>query len=348
MSYRSKRRWQELDLLCRAGAGLGPIAPAVCGILRELLRAEAVLLFWLDEEGLPAGLFHESTPDCAAQLFGEGYERFFANPFEDGVSFSLEKDRPASVLMNPRRDYFCAKTFSLLMKAGEHLAKLNMKVLVENRPRAVVVLFRKRRKPFTHADEAYLMEAQPHLQRAIESQLPDGRWERSNLPGHMLVDPTGSRLFAMSGEAPRLLEACAIIGQDIRRSGSTTLPPRFAQELCRRLETSTTAEDVLDIPLGRLRLIATPMNGTSAGAEDRILISLAMELPRRLRTIQDILGLSLSPLQRSIALFAAEGGSRADYLDTTGISKEAMKKHLKAIYRALSVNSWEGLVKVLQ
>lgn len=305
-------------------------------------------MFWLDDRGMPAGLFHESTPDCAAELFGNDYERFFASPLEGGSAFSTGNGRPAGVLMNPRRDYFCAKTFSLLVKAGERLHTLDLKIDVEDRPRAVVVLFRSLRKPFKRGDVSYLRQAEPHLRRAIDSQLADGRWERSNIPGHILVDPTGSRLVAMSGEAPRLLEACAIIGQDVRRSGSTLLPPRFAQDLCRRLETSKIAEDVLDIPWGRLRLVATPMSGSPAVKTDQVLISLEMELPRRLKTIQDMLNLPLSPLQRSIALIAAEGGSRTDCLNVTGTSKEALKKHLTAVYRAVGVNSWEELVKVLQ
>ncbi|WP_132954991.1 hypothetical protein [Rhizobium sp. BK251] len=317
--------------------------------MRELLDADAILLFWLDDQGTPAGLFHESTPDCAIELFGNDYDRFFGSPFGDNIpEADTDNERPSGLLMNPRRDYFCAKTFSLLMKAGDHLHNLNLKVEIENRPRAVVVLFRGPRKQFKRGDESYLLQAQPHLQRAIESQLAEGRWERSDLPGHLLVDPSGRSLLAMCGQASKLLEACAIVGQDVRRSESITLPPRFAEELCLRLESSAVTHDILDIPWGRLRMTAARMNEPNAGVASQVLISLEMEVPRRLKTIQNILNLSLSPLQRSIALIAAEGGSRADCLNSTGVSKEALKKHLTAIYRELGVNSWEELVKVLQ
>ncbi|WP_156393109.1 hypothetical protein [Rhizobium sp. Root1220] len=307
------------------------------------------MLFWLDQNGLPAGLFYESTADCAAEVFGDDYHRFFSDPSElNGLSASPENDEPVGILMNPRRDYFCSKTFNLMVKASANLHSIDLKVDVENQTRAVFMLFRKGQTAFDEHDASHFRQALPYLRHAIERHAPEGPWEGPNAPGHILVDWSGTKLLAVSDEASQLLNACAIVGQDIRVTASATLPPRFAEDLCRRLETAGVTSDILDIPWGRLRATATQMHEFSAEATKRVLISLEMEVPKRLRIIHAILDLPISPLQRLIALVAAEDGSRADCLNSTGISKEALKKHLSAIYRVVGVNSWEDLAVALQ
>ncbi|MEJ0041864.1 MAG: hypothetical protein WDM81_06485 [Rhizomicrobium sp.] len=223
-----------------------------------------------------------------------------------------------------------------------------MRVDVANQARAVVMLFRERQNPFDDRDAFNLTQALPHLKRAIERQSAAGPWERSDIRGHLLVDRTGTKLLAVSEEASHLLKACTIVGQNVRLAGPATLPPTFAENLCRRLKTASVVQDTLDIPLGRLRLIATPMRAPAADTTAQVLISLEVERPKRLKTIENILDLSLSPLQRSIALVAALGGTRADSLTSTGISNEALKKHLAVIYRATGVRSWDELAKALQ
>jgi len=105
---------------------------------------------------------------------------------------------------------------------------------------------------------------------------------------------------------------------------------------------------LIDIPLGRIRVSARQMRAPFAEVDRQVLLSFEMERPRRLKIIENILDLPLSPLQRSIALVAATGGSRADCLSSTGVGREALKKHLAIIYRASDVSSWEELAKTLQ
>jgi hypothetical protein len=164
----------------------------------------------------------------------------------------------------------------------------------------------------------------------------------------MLVDRSGTKLLTLSTEANEILKACTIVGQNVRLVGPTTMPPRFAQDLCSRLESSSLVQDVLDVPGGRLLLTATLMHTPVADANAQVLISLEMEQPKRLKAIENILKLKLSPLQRSIALVAAMGGTRSDCLTSAGTSNEALKKHLATIYRTVGVTSWEELAKALQ
>lgn len=352
MPYRKpypKRKWHELDLLCRAGVGIATVAPAICRTLRELVGAEAVSLFWLDEHGMPAGLFHENAADSALDLFVNEYDRLFTGPSEINVSqIAAMKGGPVGQLMNPGPDYFRSNTLNLLVRASGHFHTLDLRVDVANRARAVVMLFREQQRPFADSDAFYLIQALPYLRRAIEHQSAEGPWERMDHGGHMLVDHSGTQLLAASEEAFSLLKACTIVGQNVRLAGPTTLPPRFAQNLCRRLETSSVAQEFIDIPSGRIRVIATQMRTPAADAERQVLLSFEPERPRRLKIIENILDLPLSPLQRSIAVFAAMSGSRADCLNSTGVSNEALKKHLATIYRVAGVSSWEELAKTLQ
>lgn len=348
MPYR-KRKWHELDLLSRTGVGIAPIAPAVCRMLREIVGADAVSLFWLDEHGSPAGLFHENAAAPALDLFLNEYDRLFAGPSEINVSqIAALRGYPAGHLLNPSRDYFRSNTLNLLVRASGHFHTLDLRVDVGNKARVVVMLFREQQNPFHDEDAFYLCQAIPYIRRVIEHQSADGPWERSELSGHMLVDRSGTKLLAFSDETYRLLRACTIVGQNIRLAGPTTLPPRFAQDLCRRLETSSVVEAFLDMPLGRLRVVATQMRTAVEDPSASILLSFELERPKRLRVVENILALPLSPMQRSIMLAAALGGSRADCLTTTGVSCEALKKHLSMIYRTVGVFSWEELGKSLR
>ncbi len=344
-----KRKWHELDLLCRAGVGIAPIAPAVCRSLREIVGADAGSLFWLDEKRMPAGFFHENAIETCHDLFLNEYERLFAGPSETNVSHVASMNgRPVGKLINPGRDYFRSNTLNLLLRPNGHFHTLDLRIDVGNRARAVVMLFREQQRPFDDNDAFRLTQALPYLKRAVELQSTAGPWEPTDLSGHMLVDRSGTRLLSVSDEASRILTACTIVGQNISFAGPITLPPRFAQDLCRRLETSSSVEEFMEIPSGRLRLIGTNMRAPNGDAAAEVLLSLEIERPKPLKIIEKILDLPLSPLQRSIAFAAALGSSRADCLKSASISNEALKKHLANIYRATSVASWEELAKALQ
>ena len=344
-----KRKWHELDLLCRAGVGIAPIAPAVCRSLRELVGADAASLFWLDEKGMPAGFFHENAIESCHDLFVNEYERLFVGPSEINVSqVAAMNGRPVGKLMNPGRDYFRSNTLNLLLRPNGHFHTLDLRVDVASRARAVVMLFREQQRPFRDSDAFHLTQALPYLKRTFEQRSADGPWEPTDLNGHMLVDISGTKLLSVSDGASKLLTACTIVGQNISFSGPTTVPPRFAQDLCRRLETSPSVEEFLEIPSGRLRLVGRQMRAPMGGAVAEVLLSFEMERPKPLKIIEKILDLPLSPLQRSIAFAAALGNSRADCLKSAGISNEALKKHLATIYRTAGVGSWEELARVLQ
>ncbi|MBO4225740.1 hypothetical protein [Bradyrhizobium neotropicale] len=229
MRYR-KRKWHELDLLCRAGVGIPLLAPAICRTLRDLIGADAVSLFWLDEQGMPAGVFHENAADSALDLFVNEYDRLFTGPSEINVSqIASRTGRPVGHLMNPTRDYYLSNTFNLLVRASGHFHTLDLRVDVDHRPRAVVMLFREQERPFVDQDAFHLAQALPYLRRAVEQRSADSAWERLDLNGYLLVDRSGTTLLKASAEVSRILKAYTIVGQNVCLTGQTTSPPA----LCR-------------------------------------------------------------------------------------------------------------------
>ncbi|WP_188583609.1 hypothetical protein [Azorhizobium oxalatiphilum] len=322
------------------------MAPAICRTLREIVGADAASVFWLDHESKPAGVFHESASDSALDLFVNEYERLFMGPGEINVSqIAGTPGRPIGRLLNPQPEYLRSNTLNLLVRPSGHYHALDMRVDVEGRPRAVVLLFREERRPFGDSDAFKLAQAIPYLRRAIETSGPDDGWEGSGLRGHLLVDRAGERLLMLDQQGHVLLRACTLVGQDIRIASAPTHPPRFARVLCERLETSAVAHLSFDISLGRLQATANRIYPPDGRSEPQALISLEVQRSKPLKIIETLLDLPLSPLQRSIALDAALGGSRAGSLTSSGVGPEALKKHLAVIYRTTGVNSWDQLAR---
>lgn len=353
----TEQKRQALDLLCRAGVGLAPIAPDVCRLVREMVGAEACGLFWLDAQGQPEGFFHEFSLPAVQEFFLNEYQRLFTGPGEVNVS-TLARDGGATVghLLAPPSSYYRSNTFNLLVRASGHHHSLDLRVDVAGRARAVVLLFREAAQPFGLRDVALLQRVEPYLQRAVINEMADVDAASANQrTGHLLLDETGQQLFMLSGDAQVLLQRCTLVGQDVRLTASMQVVPRFLRELCQSLSASgqSTERRVLDIPGGWLvltahRLQAAQMEPAHLARPVQILVTLAQMTPPRLQVVQRVLALNLSPLQREIALLAGAGGVRADCERRMGVSREALKQHLKTIYRVAGVSGWEALTTALK
>jgi hypothetical protein len=345
----ARRKLHALDLLCRAGAGIAPIAPAACRQIRELVGADAASIFWLDENGLPQGFFHEDSPDSARDLFVNEFERLFIGPAELNVTALARTPGPrVGRVARPDKAYFSSNTYNLLVRESGHHHSLDLRIDIDGRARAVVLLFRGGQRAFETTDAAALEQVTPYLQQAIASPVTEQVWNCSARRGHMLVDVSGERLAMLDEDAELLLKMCTLVGQEISLCGPIRSPPRVVRELCAQLQGRAIVRQTLPIPGGRLEVTARRLMAPAPenGAE-QVLVTLELEEPRRLETIDRVLALDVSPLQQKIAFVAALGGSRGDSLSATGISNEALKKHLAAIYAAAGVDSWEKLTREL-
>jgi DNA-binding CsgD family transcriptional regulator len=340
----ARNLWQQLDLLTRIGVGIAPIAADLVGLLRRLVGAEAAALFWLDDQGMPAGFFHEDSPPEVQELFLHEYERLFVGKGEINV-FDLAHRRGRAVghLLEPDADYFRSNTYNLLVRPSGHHHTLDLRIDVDGRARAVVLLFREVGRPFADDQAAVLGRALPYLQRAIEkSQSPDDWQTRYQRGGHILLDAAGERVLMLDEEAAAILRGSPLRGLGLQRSSRPAAPP----DLLRRLDARSGRSVRLPIPGGALvasaRILQSP-----GGAPDAVLLDLAVERPRCLDVVRRILALKLSPLQREIALLAGLGHPRSDCVRVVGVSPEALKKHLRAVFAATGAGDWESLARVL-
>ena len=345
MPRQAKSKWHELDLLCRSGAGIAAIAPMACRLMREFVGADAGAIFWMDEEGLPEGFFHEDSPASARDLFVNEFERLFLGPNELNVAtLARMEGSGAGHLLAPPQSYYRSNTFNLLVRASGHAHTLDLRIDHEGRPRVIVLLFRAGATPFDAIDLATLKHVAAPLRRSLSGGESEVDWEPTPLCGHTLLDPSGTALLMVSDGARQILQTTNAVGQDIRLEGPLSTPPRFMRQLCSEIASGRATRGFVAIPEGRLVLSPERLHAP-VGGQSAILMTLQTERPRNLRLVEHLLECPLSPRQRVILLEAALGRPRTEIASRTGTSAEAMKKHLNAIYQALGVNSWDAMTR---
>jgi hypothetical protein len=340
--------WHELDLLCRIGVGLAPIAPDLTALLRRLVGADAAALFWLDEHGLPEGFHHEDSPDSVKDLFLNEFERLFVGDREINVfALAQRRDRPVGHLLAPGADYFRSNTFNLLVRASGHHHSLDLRVDLEGRARAVVLLFRAASRPFADSDADNLARAAPYLQRAIERSMPHDVWQGlETRNGHLLLDLAAQRIVLISETARSLLRNAGQRGMGWNQD----LPPDRLPPFVGQLLAAPQRPLHMPVPGGVLQARAHPMHspgGDHGPATNQLLVELSFQRPRRMEVVRRVLSLPLSPLQREIALLAGLGHARADCVAEIGVGPEALKKHLRVIFSATGAQDWDSLSRTL-
>jgi DNA-binding CsgD family transcriptional regulator len=355
----TKQLWQHLDLLCKAGIGIEAIAHDLAALIRQLVGAEATAVFWLDEQGLPAGFYHEDSPASAQSLFLDEFERLFVGPNELNVfALAQHKGRRTGNLIIPPDGFALSNTLNLLIRPSGHEHTLDLRVDVDGKTRAVVLLFRAAGQPFTDADAQQMERIAPYLERAIASAQAHHHFSVL-ASGHILVDAQGSRVLLHSDHATTILQGVNRPGTGVCKTDTLLTPPSFVRQLCETLQRQHLAQTAMNefaVPGGRLQAQATALYATTHGLRTdaltpaqptQVLVELKLLRPRQLEVVRKIAGLSLSPTQQEIALLAATGRRRSDCLSTVGVSKEALKKHLKAVYAAAGATDWEHLQQVL-
>lgn len=341
----SRNIWHELNLLSRVGVGIAPIAADLAGLLRRLTGADAAALFWLDGQGLPEGFFHEDSPPAVQDVFQNEFERLFVGAGEINV-FALAQRRGRTIghLLRPDADYFRSNTYNLLVRASGHHHTLDLRVDVDGRTRAVVLLFRQPGTAFDDAEADVLRRAAPYLERAIEKSQPPDDWHaRTERTGHLLLDAGARRVLMMDAEATSILRDANLRGLGLRQQARLETPPDFL----RRLDAHSGQALRLPIPGGALVAAARMLRPPDGAVPDAILVSLERVRPQRMEVVRRVLSLKLSPLQREIALLAGLGHPRSDCGTVIGVSAEALKKHLRAVFAATGARDWDSLAGAL-
>ena len=339
----AKRLWTELDLVCATGVGMEPIAPDLCRILRHLVKADAGAIFWMSDNGLPAGFFHEDSDASVRDLFANAYEELFVGHTEINVASLIGRtDFDCGHLIAPPTEYWKSNTYNLLVRASGHHHTIDLRIDDGGQPRAVILLFRAARRPaFEAADRDRLRLALPALRRALQTPADTTRWTPRGAPAYIIVDASGSTLLFASETASSCLQHGNLVAQGVPQTGRLVSPPAFAAELCRRLSSEARPSIRLPVPEGRLHVCGERLE--RAGAENAVLLTLQHEEPDRIAIVRRVLALDISPRQKSLVLAAASGASRTDAAAQTNTSAEALKKHLAIIYQETGARSWPEL-----
>ncbi len=344
-----QRLWQELDMLCRLGLGLAPVAPDVCALLRQLVGADAAALFWLDEQGQPEGFFHEDSPASAQNLFLNEFQRLFTGSHEINVHTLAQPHGPqVGRLLAPNAGYFRTNTYNLLVRASGHHHTLDLRVEVPGPSgpvtRAVAALFRAPGTGFG-ADEASTLErAGTSLQRAFVRPAASGAGtSHDSAVGHVLLDAASLRPLLADAVATQLLQGASLRGLGLRGEAGATLPPDLFQHL--QLQPGQSAR--IPVPHGVLDVHMRPLHAVASGTGGQWLLTLQLQRPRQIDVVRRVLALPLSPLQREIAALAGLGHARADCTALTGVGPAALKKHLRTILEAAGASDWEDLASRL-
>lgn len=347
--------WQELDLLCRLGLGLAPVAAEICAVLRALVGADAAALFWLDEQGRPEGFHHEDSPASVRNLFLNEFH-LFTGPGETNIHILARPEGPrVGRLLSPGAAYYRSNSHNLLMRPNGHHYTLDLRVEVQGPrgpvTRAVAALFRAHSAGFCHgfsAAEASLLDrACASLQRAFQPQAAPSHLSAHGATGHVLLD--GARLRPLSADVPalQLLQAAHVPGLGMYGAGAAALPAN----LLALLGLLPGQSRLLPVPRGLLALHTSPLHaGTQPTAQDAAhwLLTLQLQRPRQIDVVRRVVELPLTPLQREIAVLAGLGHARADSLALTGVSNAALKKHLGAILEVANVGNWDELGRSLR
>jgi hypothetical protein len=303
-------------------------------------------VFWLDDQGMPEGFFHEDSPPAVQALFLDEFERLFVGPDEMNVlALAQRKDAALGHLVAPQASYFRSNTFNLLVRPSGHQHCLDLRVEVQGRPRAVVLLFRAPGRPFGTVEAACLQQVLPALRQAIVHAPNLGASEGQILAsGHLLVDTLGTQILWHDAAALTLLSQANLAGTGYLKTRPLAAPPPLVAGLCSSLAAGLpVAVSQHPVPGGWLQLQARAMQAGTPGVSAAVLVTLQHWQPQPLGVAQRVAALPLSPLQREITLLAGLGQPRACCGPALGVSPEALKKHLKAIYATTGCADWGQL-----
>jgi hypothetical protein len=345
-----RRILETIQLLCSCGAGLEAIASPLCAAVRSLLGADSVALFWLDGQSSSQGFYHDCAPAEVKDAFINRYEELFSGPDEVTVIDLAVMTGPSiGICLEPpfMEKLWRSNVYRYLFEPSGHRYLIDMRVDVGGRGRAVLLAFNKAAAPFdqTHAD--LLAPVQTMMERAILGETGQVRWRARGTPGLLVTDQNGERLMAIDARAESLLKAGQLLYQNISLTQPVDKAPPFVKGLAQMLKGGE-AVMPLAVPDGRLTARAHPIRaiGGDGASLPHLSITLELEVAAEVLAVGYLSGLPLSPLQREIALFAMLGGERADCQKQFGVSHEALKKHLRAIFSATDQAKWTDLAQI--
>jgi DNA-binding CsgD family transcriptional regulator len=348
-----RRRMEHIRLLCQSGTGLEAIAAPLCHAVRDLVGAKSGSIFWLDDKRAPQGFYHDCAPAEIKDIFATRLEELFIRQDEFNMMTLTDQIEPSIgrlLVSGAIENFWEGNVYNHLCVPLGHRFMLDMRIDVEGVGRALVCLWNGPDAPFHARQVEALRLVQRQIAMAIQHARKDAMWRpASDMPAQFLTDLDGETLIAIDDEAERLLQESHLLRQNLPMAQPLRDAPSFAKALAVARRSGQPA--TLEIPVANGRLVAQATTIRSRSAEldgDRIAFRLRLEVSLIVIAIERLILLALTPLQREIALFAVRGGERSECAAEFGVSGNALKVHIRAIYEATGVSGWGELVANLR
>ncbi len=344
-----RRLMEHIRLLCHSGAGLAAIAGPICYAARDLLLAASAALFWIDELGVPAGYFHDCAPSDLKDFFVTHFDELFGTP--DQISMLTFIGGNGEAIGTTLADGFMDRWLQgnihlyLCVPLGHHHL-LDMRIEKDGRGCAALFVWNPEERPFTRRDAEQWRPVRVLLEHAARADASQVTWQQvGDGHGHFITDLSGRSLIAIHPEAETFLADSHLLKQNIGVTGQMEQAPLFAQMLAGQLAAGLPA--TIDLPVANGRLVARASRTRAVGGANAdtamMYVSLHREVAQNVLAVEHLMALPLTPFQREIALFAMTGGARGDCGTEFGVSDEALKKHLRAIFAATGTTRWADL-----
>lgn len=351
-ALRRRRLLEHIRSLSECGAGLGAIAGPLCAAARELTGGDAGSLFWKDNHGEPAGFYHETSRAELKDLYITQFYELFSGPGQENMMTLTEIVGPSVGRTTDCKylDHFkSGNVYRYLCKPLDHHSLLDVRIEVEGRGRALLLIFGKGDHRFSPTDVERIRPVQAMLQRAVAFERSDTRWVRdSEGAAHFITDLSGRQLLTIDPDAEAMMMASHLLAQNIAMLSRPRAAPAFALVLAGMLAGEAVPRQVLPIANGRIVATARPTRLLDAqgGETMGMYVSLQREASFDVLCIARLMATDLSPLQRDIALFGFRGSDRGRCKDEFGVSDEALKKHCARIFRTVGVTRWTDLALI--
>ena len=343
-----RRRLERIRLLCQSGTGLEAIVGPLCHAIRDLIGAASGSVFWLDANRVPEGFYHDCAPAEIKDVFASRLDELFTLPGEFNMLTLTEQVEPSiGRLLAPgaMEDFWLGNVYKYLCVPLGHRHMLDMRVDVDGTGRALICVWNGPGQPFLQSQAEMLRPVQRLITLAIQGAQTGATWRPvGNDAAQFITNICGDTLIAIDDGAERLLQESCMLSKTLSMSQQLYQAPGFAQTLAAALQQGLPATLHLPVANGRLVASATLVRPRIRdGTGEMMSVSLKSEVSLHVLAVERLMGLSLTPLCREIALFGIKGGARGECAAEFGVSAEALKKHSKAIYAAMDIERWADL-----
>lgn len=342
-----RRTLERLQLLCASGAGIEAIATRVTEIARDLIGAASGSIFWLQGGGNDLGYYHDCAPAELKDLFVNRFEELFASPDQFSM-ISMIQSGGADIgrLITPEGLAYvrASNVYTHLCQPLGHEYALDLRRLLPDGSAFVIALWNPAGKPFRQQHCEAL--APMHETLGQVNRNDRARWQSvGGAVAHFTVDESGEHLLAISPAGEQLLLQSHLLKQNLSAQGAVCQAPAFARQLATLIKAGQDAKVVVPMVHGRLALQASPVRSLPDG-QRRVHIAIDWQVARSVIEVDYVSALPLTLLQKQIALIAISGGSRSVCAVDFGVSEEALKKHLRAVFDATGKGSWQDLARI--